>query len=119
MALNAGDLLATVAAANAQNRQKSGDYRHSQMKEQGGPRSEKKSEDIITRKTLTLVEDPTKIIKFGQTKFSDYTKVCVLGKGTYGEVTRCIHIASGLEVAMKTFFFEVTTFSLNSALECN
>jgi len=41
------------------------------------------------------------------TKFSDYTKVCVLGKGTYGEVTRCIHIPSGLEVAMKTFFFEV------------
>lgn len=50
--------------------------------------------------------DPTKIIKFGKTKFSDYTKVCILGKGTYGEVTRCIHISSGLEVAMKTFFFE-------------
>jgi len=30
-----------------------------------------------------------------------------LGKGTYGEVTRCIHIISGIEVAMKTFFFEV------------
>ena len=65
------------------------------------------------RKTLSLAEDPTKVIKFGQTKFSDYTKVCVLGKGTYGEVTRCIHITSGIEVAMKTFFFEVIYSSLN------
>lgn len=71
------------------------------------------------RKTLSIAEDPTKVIKFGQTKFSDYTKVCVLGKGTYGEVTRCIHIASGLEVAMKTFFFEVTISSLNFSLECD
>lgn len=118
MALNPGDLTSTVAAANAQNRQKSGDYRHSQMKEQGGPRSEKKSEDVVMRKTLSIAEDPTKVIKFGQTKFSDYTKVCVLGKGTYGEVTRCIHIASGLEVAMKTFFFEVINISLNFSLEC-
>ena len=83
------------------------------MKEQGGPRSDKKSEDVVMRKTLSLAEDPTKVIKFGQTKFSDYTKVCVLGKGTYGEVTRCIHIASGIEVAMKTFFFEVINSSLN------
>lgn len=36
----------------------------------------------------------------------------VLGKGTYGEVTRCIHIPSGLEVAMKTFFFEVKIIHL-------
>lgn len=76
------------------------------MKEQGGPRSENKHNEDVTM-LLRSSEDPTKIIKFGQTKFSDYTKVCVLGKGTYGEVTRCIHIASGLEVAMKTFFFEV------------
>ena len=57
--------------------------------------------------------DPTKIIKFGKTKFSDYTKVCVLGKGTYGEVTRCIHVSTGLEVAMKTFFFEVRYLALS------
>jgi serine/threonine protein kinase len=56
--------------------------------------------------------NPQKIIRFGQTKFSDYTKVCVLGKGTYGEVTRCIHVSSGLEVAMKTFFFEVNIFRI-------
>lgn len=62
--------------------------------------------------------DPTKIIKFGMTKFSDYTKVCVLGKGTYGEVTRCIHIPSGLEVAMKTFFFEVNSTVHNINIEC-
>ena len=62
--------------------------------------------------------DPTKIIKFGMTKFSDYTKVCVLGKGTYGEVTRCIHIPSGLEVAMKTFFFEVNSIFAQINLEC-
>jgi serine/threonine protein kinase len=60
-----------------------------------------------------LKVDPTKIIKFGKTKFSDYTKVCILGKGTYGEVTRCIHISSGLEVAMKTFFFEVSNLALS------
>jgi serine/threonine protein kinase len=70
------------------------------------------------RKTLSIAEDPSKVIKFGQTKFSDYTKVCILGKGTYGEVTRCIHIASGIEVAMKTFFFEVINSSLNFSLEC-
>lgn len=56
-------------------------------------------------------DDPASVIKFGQTKFSDYSKVCVLGKGTYGEVTRCIHITSGIEVAMKTFFFEVRSLS--------
>jgi len=53
-------------------------------------------------------EDPSKYIKFGSTKFSDYNKVCVLGRGTYGEVTRCVHVASGTQVAMKTFFFEVS-----------
>jgi hypothetical protein len=48
-----------------------------------------------------LKVDPTKIIKFGKTKFS--------------EVTRCIHISSGLEVAMKTFFFEVSNLALSIA----
>lgn len=52
-------------------------------------------------------EDPAKVIKFGSTKFSDYSKCHLLGKGTYGEVFRCIHIASGIECAMKTFLFEV------------
>lgn len=51
----------------------------------------------------------SEVIQFGKTKFSDYTKVNVIGRGTYGEVTRCIHIKSGLEVAVKTFFMDVNT----------
>lgn len=54
-------------------------------------------------------EDPGKYIKFGMTKYHDYSKISVLGRGTYGEVTRCMHIHSGIEVAMKTFFFDVRT----------
>jgi len=48
-------------------------------------------------------------IALGSTRLSDYTKISVLGKGTYGEVHKCIHNPSGAVVAMKTFLFEVST----------
>lgn len=53
--------------------------------------------------------DVSSIIKFGQTKFSDYTRMQELGKGTYGEVHRCVHLPSGIDVAMKTFKFDVSS----------
>jgi serine/threonine protein kinase len=112
-----------MAPVATQNRQRSMEHRHSQMKEQGGPITDEDSvfsfggrpalqpvqvpQPVVPAESPTV--DPSQIIKFGMTKFSDYTKVCILGKGTYGEVTRCIHIPSGLQVAMKTFFFEVIT----------
>ena len=52
-------------------------------------------------------KDPSKYIKFGQTKSSEYQIVQSLGKGTYGTVSKCIHIPSGIEVAMKSYFFDV------------
>ena len=36
----------------------------------------------------------------------------MLGKGTYGEVHKCIHNPSGLIVAMKTYMFEVSPIKL-------
>ena len=30
-------------------------------------------------------------ITLGSTRLSDYTKISVLGKGTYGEVYKCVH----------------------------
>jgi len=87
--------------APEQHRQKSGDHRVSSgfSHEQGGLRADDDTAAPI---------DPSTVIKFGSTKFSDYSKVQTLGRGTYGEVTRCIHIASNIEVAMKTFFFDVS-----------
>ena len=35
----------------------------------------------------------------------------MLGKGTYGEVHKCVHTPTGLIVAMKTYMFEVRTIS--------
>jgi serine/threonine protein kinase len=48
------------------------------------------------------------LIKLGDTKLKEYTKIQLLGKGTYGEVFKCIHKPTGLVVAMKTYFFEVS-----------
>jgi serine/threonine protein kinase len=47
-------------------------------------------------------------IMLGQTKLGDYTKLSVLGRGTYGEVHKCVHTQSGQIVAMKTYIFEVS-----------
>lgn len=55
-------------------------------------------------------------INLGQTKLSEYTKLSVLGKGTYGEVHKCVHTPTGLIVAMKTYMFEVSNLSFNSEL---
>jgi len=52
--------------------------------------------------------DMTNAIKFGKSKLSDYDKVAILGRGTYGEVWQCIHVPSQNMVAIKTFFFEVS-----------
>jgi len=37
----------------------------------------------------------------------------VLGKGTYGEVHKCMHNPTGMIVAMKTFLFENVTNGIN------
>ena len=47
-------------------------------------------------------------ITLGSTRLGDYTKISVLGKGTYGEVYKCVHQQSQTVVAMKTFIFEVS-----------
>ena len=52
-------------------------------------------------------------IDLGSSKLSDYRKISVLGKGTYGEVYKCIHNPTGLVVAMKTFLFEVSNVSIS------
>jgi serine/threonine protein kinase len=51
-------------------------------------------------------------IQLGQTRLSEYTKLSVLGKGTYGEVHKCVHTPTGLIVAMKTYIFEVSILVL-------
>jgi hypothetical protein len=48
------------------------------------------------------------VIKFGQTNFTDYVRVQTLGKGTYGEVTMCMHVESKRPVAVKSYFYEVS-----------
>ena len=55
-------------------------------------------------------------INLGQTKLSEYTKLSVLGKGTYGEVHKCVHTPTGLIVAMKTYMFEVSNLFFNFEL---
>ena len=47
-------------------------------------------------------------IEFQKTSLDEYTKIAVLGKGTYGEVHKCIHNPTDQIVAMKTFMFEVS-----------
>ena len=50
------------------------------------------------------------MIRLGTTKLADYTKISVLGKGTYGEVHKCVHNPTSQVVAMKTFLFEVSHY---------
>lgn len=52
-------------------------------------------------------------ISLGSSKLSDYTKLSVLGKGTYGEVHKCVHNPTGIIVAMKTYIFENVTNGIN------
>ena len=37
----------------------------------------------------------------------------VLGKGTYGEVTKCMHSKTGQFVALKSFLFENVSNGIN------
>ena len=48
------------------------------------------------------------LITLGSSKLSDYRKLSMLGKGTYGEVYKCVHNPTGQVIAMKTFLFEVS-----------
>lgn len=57
------------------------------------------------------------MIKLGQTKLNEYTKISMLGKGTYGEVYKCVHKPTNLIVAMKTYMFEVSAFNVTSGVE--
>ena len=50
---------------------------------------------------------------FGSTELSDYYQIEILGKGTYGEVTKCMHMKSNTTVAMKTFLFENVSNGIN------
>ena len=51
-------------------------------------------------------------IQFGTTKLSEYQNVAQLGKGTYGEVFKCIHSKTNSMVAIKSFLFEVSFSNL-------
>ena len=51
--------------------------------------------DAKTHRQLPNLEIAPYNIVLGTTRLKDYTKIQVLGKGTYGEVHKCIHNASG------------------------
>ena len=48
------------------------------------------------------------LIEFGSTKLEDYQIIAPLGKGTYGEVNKCVHLPTESIIALKTFLFEVS-----------
>lgn len=64
----------------------------------------------LNRVVATLDNRPS--ITLGSTRLPEYSKISELGKGTYGEVSKCIHNPSGLTVAIKTFLFEVSQILL-------
>jgi serine/threonine protein kinase len=50
---------------------------------------------------------------FGSTKLSEYQQIDTLGKGTYGEVTKCLHLKTNTVVALKSFLFENVSNGIN------
>ena len=50
---------------------------------------------LALNRMVTSADDAANLIVLGSTRLSDYTKVSVLGKGTYGEVYKCIHNPTG------------------------
>lgn len=72
-----------------------------------------KSKMILTRgqklglNQAKLEQLKTKI-KFGSTNIKQYHNIGSLGKGTYGEVNKCLHKDTKEIVAVKTFLFEVS-----------
>ena len=62
---------------------------------------------VLNSPQQRIVKQPP--IQLGQTRLCEYTKLSVLGEGTYGEVHKCVHTPTGLIVAMKTYIFEVST----------
>ena len=57
---------------------------------------------LAINRIVTSADDAANLIVLGSTRLADYTKVSVLGKGTYGEVYKCIHNPTGQIIAMKT-----------------
>lgn len=95
-------------------KQKSGD-----KQEQGGPRSDDEPMLKSYNKVSYHEVDHSQKIKFGETTFNEYSKISVLGRGTYGEVTRCMHNPTKTEVAIKTFFFDVILKNSLKIVECS
>ena len=84
------------------------------------PRFEEPSEPLSKKRSVTQTISKSRPIKreealivLGSSKLSDYTKISMLGKGTYGEVHKCVHKPTGLIVAMKTYMFENVTNGIN------
>lgn len=57
--------------------------------------------------TEEFKEEAAPRIKFGTTTIDEYQKLGQLGKGTYGEVFKCVHIPTGTIVALKSFYEDV------------
>ena len=68
---------------------------------------------LAVNRMVTNADDAANLIALGSTRLADYTKISVLGKGTYGEVYKCIHNPTGQVIAMKTFLFENVTNGIN------
>lgn len=66
-------------------------------------RKKSDSKPTTSGNTLKIVD----VIKFGSTNMSHYKILQNLGRGTYGEVSKYVHIKSGLPVAIKTFYLDV------------
>ena len=49
------------------------------------------------------------MISLGTTRLADYSRMAMLGKGTYGEVYKCMYNPTQQIVAIKTFLFEVSS----------
>ncbi|MFS8160305.1 MAG: hypothetical protein ACMG6E_08880 [Candidatus Roizmanbacteria bacterium] len=65
-------------------------------------------------KVIEEIKEATPSIKYGTTKLYEYQKMEVVGKGTYGDVYRCLHLPTNTIVAIKTFRFTVTYIHFNS-----
>lgn len=68
--------------------------------------SQQRSTSNVQQPASNLPQTVKNGISLGRTKISDYMKISVLGKGTYGEVHKCVYQPSGQFVAMKTYLFE-------------
>ena len=51
-----------------------------------------------------VYQDKKYSIEFGTTVHAEYQVVGTLGRGSYGEVNKCIHLKSKMPVAIKSFY---------------